>query len=175
VNYAIKNFYDEKSGLFFYTSSNSENLVVRKIDVSDNALPSSNAVMAEVLYYLSTYFENDDYLHKSSGMLSRLSGIMNANPAYYAQWCYLAGLFSHGTYEVAIMGKDAVKKSLELQKTYLPKCLFMGGTSENLPLLEDKMPVNKTIIYVCTNKTCKLPVEEVSAALNQLGKKTPGL
>jgi uncharacterized protein YyaL (SSP411 family) len=126
--------------------------------------------MAEVLYYLSTYFENDDYLNKSSKMLSRLSRIMNSDAAYYAQWCYVAGLFSHGTYEVAIMGKDAIQKNLELQKNYLPKCLFMGGTSENLPLLESKMPVDKTLIYVCTNKTCKLPVEEPRLALKQLGK-----
>jgi uncharacterized protein YyaL (SSP411 family) len=32
------------------------------------------------------------------------------------------------------------------------------------------MPVNKTLIYVCTNKTCKLPVEEVGIALRQLSK-----
>jgi uncharacterized protein YyaL (SSP411 family) len=80
-------------------------------------------------------------------------------------------MFSHGTYEVAIMGKDAVKKNLDLQKTHLPEGIFMGATEEeNLPLLKDKMPVNKTLIYVCTNKTCKLPVEEVNTALIQLSK-----
>ena len=67
TDYAIKNFYDEKSGMFYYTSVNSENLVVRKMEVADNVIPSSNAVMAEVLYDLSIYFENNDYLEKSSG------------------------------------------------------------------------------------------------------------
>lgn len=171
-DYAIKNFYDEKSGLFFYTSALSKNLVVRKMEVADNVIPSSNAVMAEVLYNLSIYFENNDYLKKSSGMLAKLAGQMNSATVYYTQWCFLAGIFSYGTYEVAIMGKDALKINLELQKNYLPECLFMGAPDEeNLPLLEGKMPTDKTLIYVCTNKTCKLPVEEVSRALQQINKK----
>jgi uncharacterized protein YyaL (SSP411 family) len=168
---AIKNFYDPKSGFFFYTSHGSQNVVVRKFEIADNVIPSSNAIMAEVLYCLNTYFENEDYLNKSSAMLSRISGQINSGTAFYTQWCFVAGMFSHGTYEVAIMGKDAVKKNLDLQKAYLPEGIFMGATEEeNLPLLENKMSVNKTLIYVCTNKTCKLPVEEVNTALIQLSK-----
>jgi uncharacterized protein YyaL (SSP411 family) len=171
TDYAIKNFYDPKSGFFFYTSHDSQNIVVRKFDITDNVIPSSNAVMAEVLYCLNTYFENEDYLNKSSTMLSRISGQINSGTAFYTQWCFVAGMFSHGTYEVAVMGKDAIKKNLELQRGYLPECIFMGATEEeNLPLLENKMPVNKTLIYVCTNKTCKLPVEEVGTALRQLSR-----
>jgi uncharacterized protein YyaL (SSP411 family) len=168
---AIKNFYDPRSGFFFYTSHGSQNVVVRKFDITDNVIPSSNAIMAEVLYCLNTYSENENYLDKSSAMLSRISGQINSGTAFYTQWCFVAGMFSHGTYEIAIMGKDATKKNIELQKTYLPECLFMGSTEEeNLPLLQDKMPVNKTLIYVCTNKTCKIPVEEVGIALRQLSK-----
>ena len=95
---------------------------------------------------------------------------MISGTVYFSQWCYLAGKFSHGTYEVAIMGKDANKKNLELQKNFLPACLFMGGTDENLPLLENKLTVDKTLIYVCTNKVCKLPVEETGKALLQINK-----
>jgi len=32
-------------------------------------------------------------------------------------------------------------------------------------LLEQKLVQNKTLIYVCTNKVCKKPVEEVGQAL----------
>jgi uncharacterized protein YyaL (SSP411 family) len=46
----------------------------------------------------------------------------------------------------------------------------MGGTDENLPLLENKLPADKTLIYVCTNKVCKLPVEETGRALQQINK-----
>jgi uncharacterized protein YyaL (SSP411 family) len=73
---------------------------------------------------------------------------------------------------VAIMGKDAQQKNIEIQQNYLPECIFMGSTNkEDLPLLENKLSENNTFIYVCTNKTCKLPVEEVSRALQQINKR----
>src|SRR4030095_12511754 len=122
----------------------------------------------EVLYYLGVYFEKDDYLKKSTEMVSKTAGKMSEMTSYYPQWSYMAGIFSHGTYEVAIMGKEAGQKNIEMQKNYLPKCLFMGGIIENLPLLENKLPENNTLIYVCMNKTCKLPVAEVSSALLQI-------
>jgi uncharacterized protein YyaL (SSP411 family) len=94
---------------------------------------------------------------------------VNLFPAYHAQWCSLAGLFSQGTYEVVVMGKDAIAKNKELQKKYLPDCVIMGETDkEDLPLLENKLPENKTLIYVCTNRVCKKPVEDVAEALTQI-------
>ena len=47
--------------------------------------------------------------------------------------------------------------------------LFLGSKdTENLPLLEGKKIPGKTFIYVCKNKTCKLPVEEAAKAMDQL-------
>ncbi len=169
ADYALANFYDTKTGMFYYTAASSSNLVVRKMEIADNAIPSSNAIMAGVLNELGVYFDNKDYTDKSKKMFSLVAEKISAMPSYYAQWCLLEGLFSHGTYEVALMGKDAHKKNMELQRNYLPNCFFMGETDEeNLPLLEDKLPENKTLIYVCTNKVCKLPVEDAGRALEQI-------
>jgi uncharacterized protein YyaL (SSP411 family) len=169
TDYALANFYDVKSGMFYYTAVNSSTLVVRKMEIADNAIPSSSAIMAAVLYELGIYFDNNDYADKSTKMFSSLSEKIRAMPTYYAQWCALAGLLFHGTYEVAILGRDALKNNMKLQKNYLPTCIFMGETDEeNLPLLEDKLRDGKTLIYVCKNKTCKMPVEEVDKAVKQI-------
>ena len=171
TDYAIANFYDSKSGMFYYSNAPSSNLIAAKMEVSDNAMPSSNATMAGVLYKLAVYFDNKDYNEKSRKMLSVISPRMFEQPAFYSNWCYLAGLFSHGSYEVAIMGKEALSKNIELQKNYLPSCIYMGETvEENLPLLEEKLIANKTMIYVCSNKVCRLPVENVSKAVIQVKK-----
>lgn len=168
ADYAIAHFYDSKTGFFFYSSSKAETLAVRKMEISDNVIPSSNAVMAGVLYKLNTYFEEIDYGQKSLGMFGKIAGKIGGMASYYPQWCYLGGLFSSGTYEVAIVGKEAIAKNRELQKHYLPRCIFMGGEKEDLPLLENKLAAGRTLIYVCTNKTCKLPVEEVAKSLQQI-------
>jgi len=172
TDYAIKNFYDASSGMFFYTEHRSHQNLIRKIELTDNATPSSNAAMAEILYVLGVYFENEDYTDKSKRMFSKLyAQLQKQGTNFYASWCFLAGWFSYGTNEVAIVGKEAVQKNLVLQKNYLPLSLFLGSTEqENLPLVQGKHIAGKTFIYVCTNKTCRLPVEETKAALDQLKK-----
>ncbi|MEQ1796832.1 MAG: thioredoxin domain-containing protein [Lacibacter sp.] len=169
TDYSLENFYDKASGMFYYAAANSVNLVVKKMEVQDNVIPSSNAVMAGVLYSLGTFFSDSNYVNKSLRMLSVVSGNMNKMPEYYAQWCLLSGLKAYGSYEVAVMGTNALTRNLDLQRNYLPTCLFMGETNnENLPLLKDKFQNGKTMIYICSNEVCKFPVEAVENALRQI-------
>jgi len=63
------------------------------------------------------------------------------------------------------MGDDAIEKSRQFQNFYLPTAFFMGGSEENLPLLENKNVKGETIIYVCRNKVCKQPVKTVEEAI----------
>ena len=168
-DYAIKEFYSNVAGLFYYTAANELKLVVRKMEIDDEVIPSSNSIMAGVLYSLGVIYDDSSYRDIARRMLTSVVTKVNLFPVYHAQWCSLAGLFSHGTYEVAVMGKDAIVKNKELQKKYLPDCVIMGETDkEDLPLLENKLPENKTLIYVCTNKVCKKPVENVAEALTQI-------
>lgn len=174
TDYSIVHFYDPASGMFYFTSADAAKLAVRKTEIQDHVIPSSNATIATVLYSLATFYSDSSYFNKSTRLLKAMAKKMQEQPAYFAQWCQLSGWLAQGTFEVAIMGKDALSKNLALQKQYLPFCLFMGATAEeNLPLLHDKLQPNKTMIYVCTNATCKLPVESVARALEQI--KGPGL
>jgi len=169
TDHAIENFYSKDAGLFYYTAANDSKLVVRKMEIDDEAIPSSNAIMAGVLYSLGVMYDNSSYSDISKRMLTSVVSKVNLFPVYHAQWCSLAGFFAQGTYEVIVMGKDAIAKSKGMQKKYLPDCVIMGGIDkEDLPLLENKLPENKTLIYVCTNKVCKKPVEDVADALSQV-------
>ncbi len=172
ADFAIKNFYDKNSSLFYYSSVNGSKLVVNNIESADEVIPSSNSIMANVLYSVGIIFDRSDYVDLSKKMLEAVSGKLKIFPEYHAAWCGLAGLFASGTYEIAVIGKDAISRSRHLQKEYLPDCIMMGETDEeNLPLLENKLLENKTMIYVCTNKVCKKPVEDVEDALNQIKNK----
>jgi len=168
TDYAIANFYDSKTGLFFYSPAASKELIVRKKEVMNNVIPSSNAVMGEVLFALGTLFQNDDYLQRCSAMMSKMAGNIGEVITGSPEWGYLTGLLSYPSYEVVIMGKEALQKNRRLQKNYLPSCMFMGGEEENLPLLENKLSVDNTLIYVCTDKVCKLPAKDVTKALQQI-------
>jgi uncharacterized protein len=163
---AIKHFYDNKSGMFFYIQS--DQLIARKIELDDNVIPSSNSVMAEVLFQLGEYFDEEKYKSMSNSMIAQITQNPSMGDPFHANWARIVGLATYQPFEVAVMGDEGLQKSHELQQHYLPTSLFMGGAQENLPLLENKLVADKTMIYVCRDKICKLPVQEVEKALTQL-------
>jgi len=168
MEYTIENFRDKETGLFYFNSKEQKDLIVNRIDVTDDVLPSSNSVIANNLFVIGTLTENERFLELSEKMLQIIWPQIVEAPASYTNWTRLIGLKSFGIYEVAIMGEDAQLKNREMQAQYLPTTIFMGGNSENLPLLEAKLVEGKTYIYVCQNKSCKYPVLEVNEALHIL-------
>lgn len=168
ADHAISNFYNAKTGLFFYLKEK-DGLVLRNTEVADNAIPSSNAVLAKVLYTIGVVYDDTSYTEKALEMYRAVKGRIKAMPRFHLEWCSFAELISARSYEVVIMGKDAVERNKELQRNYLPACIICGSkTGEDLPLLKDKTVADKTLIYVCTDKLCKKPEELVADALAQI-------
>lgn len=166
VEYALAHFYDEESGMFFYTSDVDDPLIARKMEVSDNVIPASNSSMAKTLYLLGHYFYKDDYIQKSKQMLTNVTDNVYQNGAFYSNWAWLMVHFANEPYDVAIVGEDAALKRAEFDLEFLPNVLFLGGkTAGTLKLLENKLIPNQTTIYVCQQKVCKFPVTEVEKAL----------
>ena len=74
--------------------------------------------------------------------------------------------YTNNFYEVAVVGEKASKKIKELNQYYNPNKLIVGSKSKNnLPLLRNRFVEGKTLIYVCVNKTCTLPVQDVKKAI----------
>ena len=163
--YVWNHFMDAENQLFFYTSDLAENLIARKHEISDNVIPASNSVMAHVLYKLGILLENSDYSKMAAKMLFKIRNEIAQQGAYYANWAMLLGKMVYPTYEVAILGENAASIKIEMQKNYLPNTVFAGGTSEKLPLLQNRLIDNKTAIYVCHNNVCNSPVYLAKDAL----------
>lgn len=171
TSYVNDNFTDKKSGLYYFSATDTTNLAVKKIELLNNVMPASNAVMAEVLYSLGVLLEKQEFLTKSQSMLNTVKGSMITNASASPEWGIVAGMLFQPSFEVAIVGPDAVQKNLLLQSNYLAGCHFLGGNEENLPLLKGKKQSSGTWIYVCTQKMCKQPLEEVHLAYEKLLKK----
>jgi uncharacterized protein YyaL (SSP411 family) len=71
--------------------------------------------------------------------------------------------------EVVFTGKGALQLSREFAATYNPFTIIMGTeNASTLPLLQDRATANTATIFVCYNKTCRLPVTTVAEALTEL-------
>ena len=167
--YVLGHFYDTYSGMFYFTGSHQNGLLIRPMEADDNVIPSSNAIMAENLFKLGHYFEKRSYIEKSCQMLQNiLPKIDRYAPGYY-QWLndMLDQIGSY--YEIAITGKQAETKSKELLDYYIPnKISAFSVTPSDLPLLKDRYVSDQTYIYLCVDNTCQLPVTDFKEIVKKI-------
>ncbi|HEY3373103.1 MAG TPA: hypothetical protein VGK10_19790, partial [Prolixibacteraceae bacterium] len=128
-------------------------------------------MMARNLFRLYLLLDRLDYRDIASAMLASVVGNMIAYPSGYSNWSQLMLDVTESHFEVAIAGPKAISLLNELQKRYLPHVVFCAGTHENnLPLLAERLVDGKTLIYICQDNSCHLPVETVGEALKLIEK-----
>ncbi|PCJ83620.1 MAG: thioredoxin domain-containing protein [Flavobacteriales bacterium] len=169
ADYTIEHFYNEENGMFWFTSNVDKPLAARKMEISDNVIPASNSSMANALFLLGHYFDNTEYLKVSQTMLNNIKNYMSSYGSGYSNWGLLMLNHLMPFYEIAISGKNAHQRRQEFNLTYIPNKMYVGNVADSqLPLLENKFVDGKTMIYVCLNKVCQLPVTETNQALEQI-------
>ena len=169
ADHAVQHFYSAQTGVFFYTSITDDPLIARKSETSDNVIPSSNSSIAKGLYQLGHYYEDDNYMRISRQQMMNMKEYAMTHTAFYANWAILMDWFINEPYEIAIAGEKAPELRKEFNTHYLPSCIWSGAThNSSLPLLKDKVKSGETLIYVCKNRSCQLPVKTVSEAMKQI-------
>ncbi len=171
ATYCYTHFFDQKSKMFFFTSNEDQNLIARKMEIADNVIPSSNSMLANSLFKLSHYFDDRLYRNTSIQMLNNVKKQLNEYPSSYANWLNLYLNLSEPFYEVAIVGNNAKNKVAALNNIYIPNKIIAGSAQKSdLPLLKNRYINNETFIYTCVDGACKLPVKNVSDAINEIVK-----
>ena len=164
--YSIEHFYDNDSRMFFFTSDEDPALIARKMEVNDNVIPASNSVMACNLFSLSHHYDRSDYKEMSEKMLNNIIDKVAAYPSGYSNWLNLLLNYVYPFYEVAIVGKKAEDFTVPFHEVYIPNKVLCGAKKESkLPLLENRYSKGQTRIFVCQNKVCQMPTEELEKAL----------
>ncbi|MBI4931388.1 MAG: thioredoxin domain-containing protein [Bacteroidetes bacterium] len=169
AHYTLKHFHDSSSAMFYFTSDWDSQLIARKMEIQDNVIPSSNSSMALSLFYLGKYFDETNYLEISEKMLKQVQNEIPSYGSAYSNWAMLMLHFTQPFYEIAIVGNSVDEKRKELSEHFIPNAIFTGTKAlSKLSLLQGKFVEGKTLIYICENKTCKLPTENTSEALKQM-------
>ncbi|MBU2374696.1 MAG: thioredoxin domain-containing protein, partial [Bacteroidetes bacterium] len=167
TDYVLDHFRDDESGMFFYTSDEDEALIARKYETMDNVIPASNSVMAWNLKKLSQLFDERRYEKIYQHLLKMVEPQMKSYGSAYSNWASLLLEEVLGSFEIAITGKEWTQKRQDLEKIYIPNKIILGGQQGTLPLLQDKF-VSETKIFVCKDKTCKLPLSDINEVIKQI-------
>jgi len=172
TDHVIQNFIEEETGFFFYTPAGQQDVIVRKKEVYDSAVPSGNSVMAYNLWKLSLFLDKKEWGEQSLQMVFSLSNAISKYPVSFGKWASLLLEITEGTQEIAVVGAETSVVLKELLSEYIPHRIVMatGKEESNYPLLADKQVLAKTSIFLCRNYTCLKPVFSVNELMLLINK-----
>lgn len=173
TDYVIENFFDESSNLFYFTSAKQNDILLRKKDLYDSATPSGNATMVRSLQRLSHVFNNDAYQALSIQMLLTVEEMIERYPSSVSKWAGSVLALVFPPYEIAVVGSDFITKSKAINALFLPNKILMSSVEEDtkFPLLagrEGDTEGGQSMIYICQNYACKIPVRTVEEMMEIL-------
>jgi uncharacterized protein YyaL (SSP411 family) len=176
---AIRLFGDERSGGFFTTGHDAEQLVTKPKDLIDNAVPSANSVLALQLQHLALMTGDKELEARAISVLRIGRDLMLRSPLAFAHLLEALDFYTGSPDEVVIVGdpnaEDADALLRVVRQRFRPnKVLVVGDendvTSGRLELLNNRSRhEGKATAYVCHNFVCDAPTtsaEELAAQLN---------
>ena len=167
IDYCIHHFSTESTPLFLF--SEEHDLVVSTHEVNDNVIPSSNAVMAENLLRAGVHLGKTKWKEHGDAMLSNMGEDALAYPRAHSTWLRLHQQHIQGNREVVVVGPNAIQWIQILKKTPLPIQHWAASeTASELPLLNFRFQEGKTLIYLCENNQCGLPLDTLDEAKKAL-------
>ncbi len=167
-DYCFEHFYDAKSQFFSFTSNLDNALITNHFETEDNVIPASNSVMASNLSRLGIYFNNSYYEIICQQMLHHI--IPNIDyPSAFSNWMNVFLNDAPNQKELAICSNKALDFAKKINQMYLPYLLLSGTEKQSdLPFLINRFVINKTLFYVCQNKTCEIPIEQFEDVFKDL-------
>ncbi len=154
-------FFDSASGLYLFVDKNSEPLITNHAEIEDQVVPSSNSVMAHNLFRLGHLLATPEYLERAENMGNLAADRFRQYPHGYANWGRLYLLRHFPFFEVAVTGANAPVLVGRILKDYQPNILVAGTSGpSDLPLFRDRVENGKSLIFVCTDHACQLPVDD---------------
>jgi len=176
-------FWDDGIGGFFDTAHDSEALIARPRELTDNAMPAGNSLAAELLLRLAELTGSDDERRRGSWVLETIGDALVRYPMAFGHALGAAELAVHGATEVALVGivgaPDFEALVRETAAHYLPSLILAGGAAGDdgaVPLLRDKTALGgRATGYVCRHYVCASPATDASALGEQLERSSSGL
>jgi hypothetical protein len=179
AEYMLDHFWDNTDGGFFQTSDQHEVLIARPKDLFDEAVPSGNAVAANVLLQLAALIGDPEYDRRARATIELVTGGLQRYPSAFATMLNALDFALATPREVAIIGDpaqpDTQRFFAALNERFMPNVIIAAATpddttaSELIPLLRERPQQNgQPTAYVCRSFVCSLPTTDVATMVRQL-------
>lgn len=165
----IEQFWDKESGGFWFTSEGSEELLGRKKEFYDGALPSANSIAALNLIRLGRINANPDMENMTNELFKLYSAQVQNAPTGFSQLLQALYFAGGGSYEIVLAAPkdDNVLQEMadELFSKFIPNKVVILNEPQNESIKRlapytrgQTMKEGRPTAYVCQNYQCELPV-----------------
>ena len=169
----VARFADGDAGGFFQTATDHEQLIARRKDFVDSAVPSGNSLTAELLLRLSKLLDRPDDADRAAATMRLMADAMGQQPLAFGRMLGALDFALSPGQEIAIIGDPAAADTrallAEVWRRYLPNSVLACAAPTDEAAAACAAPGRSRRIdgrataYVCQNYVCNLPVTEPEA------------
>ncbi|HXD78966.1 MAG TPA: thioredoxin domain-containing protein [Puia sp.] len=163
----IDHFGENGTGFFYFTHDGQQDLILRKKEVYDGAIPSGNSMMAFNLLILSRLLDIPTWADRCRQMATAMERMVTGYPGSFGNWATLFQALTYTIPEIVITGKRPENARKEFLRQLIPYRVFQSSSRENThyPLLRNRPIGEAPQFFLCENYTCQLPVNQLSALI----------
>lgn len=169
IQYAQLHFSDKNNPLMYYSDEQFSAKKMRKKEVMDNVIPSSNAMIAEAMMKIGRIKGDPEMIELSKKSIHQVASRFEEYGPGFSNWAKTAMDITNPSYELAITGPDEDENRKTFLQNYLPNVAVFGGDAD-LPTLEGKRQKDKNYWYLCTLGSCQKPVQTWEEVQKQINK-----
>jgi uncharacterized protein YyaL (SSP411 family) len=163
--------WDEKSGGYFLTASDASDLILRTKPSHDNAMPSGNGIMAEVLLRLAILTGERRYGERAEALLAAFSGEIAKN-FFPLSTLLNAGELALRPVQIVILGARGAADTeamvdaafrISTPDRVLQSVADAASLPRTHPAHGKQAKDGRATAYLCIGQACSLPVTEPAA------------
>lgn len=169
ANRMLQLFWDSSQKQFFFAPAKQNDLVIRPTETYDGATPSSSAIAVTSLVRLGKLTYNDSFLEIAEKALKTYEPQMRTLPQASSQLLIALELLQNRSQEyVLIPGEDSLVEEWvqAIRERFIPNKVVAVKTTDDIKnaLFAGKTTMEKkTALYLCENRTCQIPQNDLDA------------
>ncbi len=170
ANHLVDHFWDSQNNSFYFTADDHEKLIIRPKNNYDLSMPSGNSVAASSLLRLYHLTQEKKFLDISLKTMESFSIMAAENPFGFGYLLNAIYLYLQSPTEITVLNTKDKNILNMLTKRFLPEAILVTISDPDQLKRLAKYPffagkefsLEKTIVFVCKNFACSLPLESES-------------
>jgi len=179
----LDRFLDADGGGFFFTPAEGEELLVRRKETYDGAMPSGNSVAMLNLLRLARITGRPEFEKHSAGIGRAFAEEVKQAPLAHTHLLVALDFAVGPSHELVIAGRldsEEVQTMLRaVRSRFMPNKVILHRPDEAEPAVSELAPFTRAqaalngraTAYVCTNHACEKPTQDAARMLESLGER----